>query len=410
MNLKAVSDWIKRIGKTVYNPEKSRVMSTPGYINLNIFTAEAVGDWNGNGKSNFCQVAKNRLAKKILQDVRIHIPHGKNHRLINDSYFHIFIWSSPPVKSGGLAQAPQKLWDIDVDSRDAGFGFSGMGKSINYQGYSVAELIDNCLYIHHDVCHAGSRNELKIFALILDETVKALELPEMPENYDDHISWFFELKRKKNDRLRSGYIRLAIMESEDRQKEALKIQEAYTKSINEIGAELTETVELVNNKKDELIVMEESLEEISAKHAATFERIAKNKMVKDILEVNTKRISILTNKIYSDDSRSGKTHDIGSCRIDIYINGENGGLIITNQTRCVDGYMPKMQAPNVLPNGQPFDSNIKLAMPELIAKYMFDVVIANTIKYLENVKVNNIAGMYIDKWPEGKRPLRAIKK
>ncbi len=137
--------------------------------------AVIINNWNGENKDSFRMIVQ-EILETIVKDVMLHVPHNHNHEPIYDECFHIFIWSSP--KGNNTIDVPEKIWDVKVNCRDEAFAPSGWGIEIRDNDYVVAELIDYNLYIHHDICHCGTEEELAIFRKILEKVIELIPSPE----------------------------------------------------------------------------------------------------------------------------------------------------------------------------------------------------------------------------------------
>lgn len=345
-----------------------------------------VETWDGTetGKVNFKKATEEILGAIIDEKIHIYVPHSSN-VTEKEKDFNIFIWSSPVNKRS--ITCPEKMWGIKVDCRDSSFASSFRGTTIYDGDYQVAELIDNNLYIHHDVCHHGTENELNIYKMIL--TKVAEEFVRDPE----------EKERLLEERLRGNrnkYVSLCA----NRIKKEFDIIKAdvaatekrigdYEKKIIEDIRRLQEKTCLLNSFDKELLGRREAYE-------TEYDKLISMEKVIGV-DVTDNAIEVFTKNLYCVDPRSKKLHDIGMFKITIPIG--SGNLKWTNLTRRVSGHDDGMHAPHIFSSGKACLGNAQEVLPELIANYQFSIIAMYAIQFVESVNVEDAAGKHIDNWP-----------
>lgn len=136
-----------------------------------------VVDWEGREKDEFVTALKTVLLPFLKTDVALSVPHGESHPPVFDDNFHVWIWSSPEGRKE--VSTPEEINNIRVDCTDHSFRPLYKGYVIHdNEGWPIAELFPNNLYIFHDLCHFGSQREIKIFSWILEQVVAWLALPD----------------------------------------------------------------------------------------------------------------------------------------------------------------------------------------------------------------------------------------
>jgi hypothetical protein len=148
--------------------------------------AVSITSWQGDSdlKNAFKRTAAEVLSSVLKSGAKIEIrvPHGTtvDPKRLEGSDFYILLWSSP--EGNNTIKPSSELWGISVDCRSPAFAATGRGIAIlasNDSGYEVAELIDRrFLYVHHDICHEGTRRELIIFQKILEAAASIMALSE----------------------------------------------------------------------------------------------------------------------------------------------------------------------------------------------------------------------------------------
>jgi hypothetical protein len=142
-----------------------------------------VESWNGQGMNQFVQLTEKMLLPVIKKDIILSVPHGYNSPLnLNPNEFHIRIWSQIPYDGDLPEFSPTHYWGIPISCQDSFFGSSGTGVDIfDSDGQIAAELIENTLYIHHDLVHYGEtdrmRNQLAILTKIYESTINFYKNP-----------------------------------------------------------------------------------------------------------------------------------------------------------------------------------------------------------------------------------------
>lgn len=151
------------------------------------FSVTVSDEWHGAEQENFRAIARDLLLPVMKMNILLSVPHGNKTSPLNDGAFHVFIWASPEGQKGH--STPAAMWGIPVDCRDSSFAFSGMGLPIVDPAHSnVAELVDNNLYIHHDLCHNGTSRELEIFKRICEATVALWQIKQSPKKFSAFLA------------------------------------------------------------------------------------------------------------------------------------------------------------------------------------------------------------------------------
>lgn len=158
-----------------------------------------IKSWNGRDelKRPFIAAARKTLLPVVKKDIEIFVPHSGVMKPKKNGKFNVFIWSAAEDIRGH--RVPDKLWNIPVECRNSEFSPSNkLGSKVISDGdYAVAEIIDNNLYIFHDICHYGTDNEKKIFARILEEAAKLLGRPKNGKELKDEKQKRLEETKRK---------------------------------------------------------------------------------------------------------------------------------------------------------------------------------------------------------------------
>lgn len=140
-----------------------------------------VARWRGCQKAaSFKSVTEEILLPYLKKNIIIDVPHNWPTKLADDGCLHILLWSSPVGWSNIIP--PQKIWGVSVPCRDKSMLFSNNGFLItdNISGYKIGELLRNCLYIYHDICHVGTKSEVVLYQKILEKSLNYFKLIQNP--------------------------------------------------------------------------------------------------------------------------------------------------------------------------------------------------------------------------------------
>jgi hypothetical protein len=143
-----------------------------------------------------------------------------------------------------------------------------------------------------------------------------------------------------------------------------------------------------------------------AKYGQEYDKLLVIPKVRDV-QVAPGVVKVFTDTLYCVDPRSGKRHEIGAFRIEIYRDGQNGGVRWFNLTRRIDAYRDDMYAPHVFSDGKACLGNTQDIFPELIGNYEFAAAAMVAIQFVESVNVDDSAGKYVNRWPEAPAEMEA---
>lgn len=350
-----------------------------------MFKNVKIKNWNGENKSEFASVLKRELLPIVKKNIILSTPHGENQKVINDDNFYVWIWSAP--KGEREDSAPKKIWGIDVDCRDVVFSPLNYGYVIyDDNNYPVAELIQNNLYIFHDLCHNGTKNEIDIFRKLLKAVIEELALsPEERSKRDaesNRDKYIKECTHRLKKEIEDSQIRIVNGE-----KEIKEHQKQIVKNIRLIKTAQKFLDSLISCKNQE-----------KEKYGLEYDNLCKVKKVIDV-KVAKNKVAVYTDVLYCTDPRTELVHEIGKFKIDIYSKIENSCVRWYNLTRRVEGYREEMSAPHIFSDGKACLGSAEEIFPELIANYEFAVAAMIAIQFVETVNVDDDAGRHIDQWP-----------
>ena len=368
-----------------------------------------IESWNGDGNHGFADAARSVLCP-VVGDVVLHVPHGRSCRVISDGKFHIIIWSSPVGEHH--VSTPAFIWNTKVSCRDAAFASSGQGETIYSDDYAVAELVDNCLYIHHDICHHGTDAELTIFRRVLEECVRLKTMT--PEE----IMKVKQEKEEEEKRLsRQRYIDECAKRLKGSINELKEKVASGTESIKSLEKKLVETIRVTKEAEQKLFLLLTCNGPERERYGLEYDKLLSVAHVQAVI-VRDSKIIVTTDKLYCADPRSKKLHEIGAFRIEIRTDGNDECVRWFNLDHRIDGYKSGMQAPHVFPEGNACLGSAKEIFPSLIASYEYAAVAMVAIQFIESVNTDDDAGKHIDRWPlapkemqtaEAKKEIKRVK-
>lgn len=95
----------------------------------------------------------------------------------------------------------------------------------------------------------------------------------------------------------------------------------------------------------------------------------------------------------------GTLREIGKFRIEIYTNGNRGGIRWFNLTRKVDALNGAQMHPHIWKDGSACLGNIEEMVPRLIGSNEYAYLIQVAIEFVESVNTADPAGRFINNWP-----------
>jgi hypothetical protein len=356
----------------------------------------SIRSWDGEGKSGFVRAIEEILLPYLKVDVELAVPHGKSLKATDDGKFHIRIWSSP--KGERTASPPEVIWGIKTGCMDEGYRPTGKGIAIidPASGWAVAELVGgNNLYVHHDICHYGTDNELSVFRRLLEETVAALTLS--PEERALRVRMIAEAKLAKN---REAYVRECSKRFDKTLDNSKKAVRNGHKEIDSLQQELVRLIRETAGAERKVEQMEASKTVQESHYLKEFESLTRVPGVEDV-QVEEGIIKVFTDHICLQPSGYAEIFDIGKFRIDIYTAGNNGGIRFYNITSKGNGEKFNIHHPHVDASGQACLGNIKELVATLIGEYEYSALAQLAIQFLKSVNIGDDAGRGIFKyWPK----------
>lgn len=362
-----------------------------------------VGEWNGEHKQTFSEMVGNILGPVWPKRFEISVPHGIGRSPFkNSDVFHVYVWSFPGEDGQTLpSQAcPSLLFGLTTSCRDSvqlPFESSnGMQIVDAGTGWVVAQVVENNLYIHHDICHYGQEEEVKLFCKILEEAAKLIPLINSPEKRQEFEKRRLEITKKNFISMSQQAMISRIDQVRAAEKKGIE-DEAQARSA------LVEAIRLQKMAAVELeLLTSRKTNEVSAMEKE-FDHLLKLPHVLSV-DIGANSLLVKTDVLCCPDTRTGKVHEIGAFRISVVFGGQGRGMVRwQNTTRQVNGYRDGMQAPHVYNKGDACLGNVAETFAELIARYDVVNTVALAIQFIESANTDDQAGRFIDRWPVAKK-------
>lgn len=375
-------------------------------------------DWNGNNVAEFRQLA-NKFAAQINRDVTLQVPHRCALAPTGSAdTFAILIWSAPNGVADSI-RPPEKFQGIPISCHDYAFAPAEQTFTVTdpSTGYTIAEMIDNTLYILHDICHFGDVNELQLFKIILDEVATLLTLP-----VEELAARQAELKRLAAARQALAEAEAKEREAEAKKQRAVKTRQIYVDlcqsrmitdkstaqdQLNRANADISRLQRDLSLAVRQATTAQNYLQEMASpdgktdRYGAEFDRLTSIDRVREVT-INGQTIEVLTDTIYCTNPSTDQVHEIGRFKISIVTNcGSDYPLTFKNldrQPRHPNGGST-MNAPHVASSGNPCLGNIKEMIPQLIGRHEYPALIMMAIAFLESVNIHDQWGCSITAFP-----------
>ncbi|MFA6407794.1 MAG: hypothetical protein WCV80_03765 [Candidatus Paceibacterota bacterium] len=253
------------------------------------------------------------------------------------------------------------------------------------------------------ICDCPDTSDLKIIKTLLTKAI-----PEAFEPNAEKRALLVEARRKVAfEALKKRWIEKVSDRLQIQKREAEKAAVNHDAKVREYQQATVKHIRQADDCRTRARMLEMEIREgnLAARHEKEFTQIFKIPHVKD-MRILDNIIEIFTDNLYIDED--GVRYDIGEFRIVIYTDGSEGGVRFYNLTRRVDGYWEKSHHPHINGEGQACLGTIQEAIPELIAKYEYSIVITLCLQFLQSVSTSDSAGKTINRWPVVVMPEKGI--
>lgn len=352
-------------------------------------------------KDKIKEILKTHIKPLVQGHINVRVPHQNRMNPVDEGAFNVYIWSQLESTPTPDVSTPSEIWGLPVSCRDYSYPSSGKGYSIDDGDYSVAELIGNTLYIHHDIVEEGNDHELVLFEEIIKRAAALLNLsPEEKAQRDAEIA----------ERERRRKVEMFVSKCNEVYDKELKVSIDKIKSIeNDIRTYQNEVVKKMRELNVKRLTVDR-LQEVEADRRTRFEhdyyQILNLDKVIDV-EVNKEKIDVFTEVLYCVDPETNMRHEIGKFRIEIPFFGSSPKWF--NLDREITGWNGhKQYAPHVWATGQACLGTAVETFPELFAALDYVPIVVVAIQFIESVDITDGAGRKLKRFPEAPLPDQEI--
>lgn len=365
-----------------------------------------VMSWNGENRSQFIQATRDHLLSnlKTKKTVQVHVPHRKILSPFTDDLYHVIIWSSP--KEGKTLKPPVKIFGVPTKCRDQAHQPSNQGYIVfdTETNYSPAEIVGQNIYIHHDICHDGADEELRLYRLIMKEAARILNLApkERKQAEADRKTELSQVKR-------NSYIKICAGRFEKELTEVSIQVHRLRKETAQLEQQLLQKIRDGRFFEARLGRMQLDKQEAMTVYGQEYDRLLEHPQIIET-DFDSESLIVFTNTILCLDSRTNYVHEIGDFKINLYFTPKEGSHCIrwTNLTRTQvwdrgEDKWFEGHAPHIFSSGYACMGNYQKEFPRLIANLEMATAAIMAIRFPESANVNDAYGKKIKYWPLAKK-------
>jgi len=321
---------------------------------------------------------------------------------LSNGCFHIFVWSAA-MGGSGPAKVPNKLFGLTTNNTHDWncfkFTDTGIGITDGQSDYILAEIIGDNLYIHLPIFISDITKGVDIYRKILEQTVVELTLPDQERQQRDlqlakdrqqrQLKFYVEACRQQY----KMFIRKIEANLADQESTQVNLQKQLIAIIRNADDSRRQLLQIKQREQSDVAIFEAEYNKL-----VSLDGVESVRASEDMVIIDTGHIYITTK--VPNGGQKKVTFDIGKFRIEIYLNGQDGGIKFFNTTRKGTGDDFNIQHPHINKNGIPCLGNIKEIIAQLIAEYQFAAIALLALEYLETVNFDDGAGSNIVKhWP-----------
>lgn len=375
---------VSKIGRIISNAQRATIK--PGIFD----------SFNGMNKEAFKQIIADVFApytsytcidmRAVHDTVRTSSAYG---------VFYIYI-NAAPTGSNDVT-LPAVIFDVPIATRTKAYECSWSGLPIvdPRTGYIVGELVENNLYIHHNIAELGTQEEQLLFRRILEKTLNLLSM-----NITQKASYLEAMQTHRYSADRVKYIQHCAKRVK---QESASVSGSLTTAKREVNMLQEQLIKKIREaqaleQRSQSFTDATQSDEIFGKE---FDKLRNMKEVIKI-EVGVNAIYVFTRILYCKHPNTRNTHEIGAFKITIPTTS-SGSVKWENLTRRVSGHKDNQMAPHIWADGSACLGNVDKTFPQLIAQYEFSTVALLAIKFVESVNITDGAGKHLDKWPIASR-------
>lgn len=384
----------------------------PGDV-AKLFTDEAmlvhpfqVAHFEGDGKNTFSYLVSRMLGPVVGRKIIFGTPnlysHSRYHPYDNRGGFQVYVWSTPDENDVRTYYGPhQRIWGNVVDDDGGGNAFqmssprSDAGVLIKDGDYAVAELLENALYIYHNLAYRCTPDALRIMARVLQEAAKYLREPEM---FAGELRKIREAYFAQQKEAFEALVQRAIPNRAERRSDDIAVVKGKIARLRKEYFEAERTLfGLQHAAIDPAIVAERFRSEIAKLQEG---KVALVERVEFRTMGEMPQIHAYTLELSATDPDDGRVYLLGRYRIVLnlaYEENDANPILMFNLDRQPGGF----HHPHVDEDGVPCLGNLDEQLPEYIAHFEIEAAITLAIAFLQTVNPEDNGYVDISRFSSG---------
>lgn len=334
------------------------------------------------------------LARRVLSDIIVHEPAGRVTAPLSDGRFHIHFFSSPQATE--KRRVPYLRFGKLRSSSRTGFAPSGrVAVATDDCGFEIAEFVaPNNLYVLVDVGATFDDIDQQFVRVLFERAQALLELDE-DELRQRQVRLQEERRAKSRENLTrevaGATLAAQVAESKERNARAAQRVQALLAAIGSTSRGAVED-------EADAVTLARLVSQHEGQAQTEYDAIARVAKVKSY-DIVGDTLEVFTETLYCLNPSSGQKHEIGAFRIEVSLDGLEGGVRWFNLTRQTDAMHEGMQAPYVYHNGDAQIGQVQGLFPVLIGERKFAQLVRLAIRYIEQVNPVDAAAKYLHCWP-----------
>ncbi len=347
-------------------------------------TQVQIGHWEGKASKRFARVAE-VLLEVLGKKVCLRVPHGNWTEVRTDGVFYIHFWSSP--QGTKVLPPPPTIWGQPVPlKKDKCFAPSGQGTPIidSETSFCVAELVGDNLFVHYDMVHFGSEEELIMFARLVEE-VCFLFPSNLPE----------DLQAQFLTRTEDPFVELMMGRPLNELDQLREEIEAHSEEAARIERVISHHLQFLLKKQEELKELDQASDD-AGEYAGEYALLSANALI-DQLWVWGSLIHILTPMITVEEE--GVVYEMGRYFIVARLGQEAKYIRFYNLEHRRDGIEDAMHHPHVYGGGNACYGDAENALNDALSSLQLFQVIYQLVSFLASVNTDDKAGKFVSRWP-----------
>ena len=332
----------------------------------------AIHSWNGKMKEEFIEMTERLLLPLFDKKIVVTVPHGMfSTENTNPNEFHIKIGSQMDKPNAEIVDKPLTYWGIKIDCPDYFHSPSGKGiEIIESDGFCVAELLDNTLFIHHDLIHFGEEDAIERQLAILQKIYEnVITIRSDPKEYE----------KIKQEREIKSFCKILNQSGNKKLSNAIKMIDKLDRQVEEYrGYLVTSHRDLIGYLKERNYLEKHGTSVTEAEVKKQWEELKHIKEVSNVSIGSSSNLEFDVDKIHI--PYEEETYEVGPFHVSINFPNAIISIISTG----VKGKRDGKAHPHVNSNGTVCFGNLHEAVTSALTNYEFLVIINLILELLHN--------------------------